>query len=489
MKEIKFPKNFLWGGAMSAEQTEGKGSTRKARTIFDEQFEKSPNDFFDNVGPGLTTDITKHYKEDIKLWKETGANSIRTSISWARIFPDGMDKEPSQDGVDFYKKFFKEMQDNGIEPIATLFHFDLPMYEYVKGGWGNREVWYDFLKYAKFIINEFGDQIKTWVTMNEPWVPPNASYIWAVYIPKEKNEQKAVNDAYGIVMAHALVVNHFNEVVKQKYPDLEIGAIFNSSIVYPKDEKNPEDIKAAKYMDYFQFSGVTDPMISGKWPKGIKEWLLEMDLFPENFKQEDVETLSKVHVDLIGLNYYAPARAKAPSGDAKESKFGQYFESYEMPGRRENKFRGWEIYPEAVYDTLKILADKHGKDRKYMLTEYGMGVEGEGIFRNEEGIIEDDYRIAFIKEHLEFLNKAMYEEEINVIGAHMWAIMDCWSWTNAFKNRYGLIEVDLQNKLKRTIKKSGLFMKELSTTGAFNGEYKKMEEYMDFDSMEYSKSK
>ncbi|NQZ65842.1 MAG: glycoside hydrolase family 1 protein [Mycoplasmatales bacterium] len=490
MNKIKFPSDFLWGGAISAEQTEGKGSTRKAMTIYDKHYKLYPEDFFERAGPKKTIDITNNYKSDIKLWKEVGANSIRTSISWARIFPDGMEKEPSKEGVNFYKNYFKEMQDNGIEVLVTLFHFDLPMYEYEKGGWASREVWNDFLKYAKFIIREFKDQITTWFTMNEPWIPPLASYVWSLHFPKEQNDQRAVNEAYGIVMAHALVVNFFNEEIKVKYPNLKIGTIFNGSSIYPKDANNPADVKAVKYMDYFMFSGITDPMIIGKWPQGIKEWLLEMDLFPKNYKKEDLEILAKVKIDLIGLNYYAPNRVQAPTAESKKgkSKFFHYFERYNMPGRRENKFRGWEIYPEAVYDTLKELSDKYGKDKEYMLTEYGMGVEGEEVFKNKQGIIQDDYRISFIKEHLYFLNKAI-NDGINVIGAHPWAIMDCWSWINAFKNRYGLIEVEINNNLKRRIKKSGQFMKKLSESNYFDGDFEKMEKYMDFDSMNYSQSK
>ncbi|TCG10335.1 glycoside hydrolase family 1 protein, partial [Mycoplasma marinum] len=375
MEKIEFPKGFLWGGAISAEQTEGKGKTPKAKTVYEQWYEEEPNDFFDEVGPETTIDITRRYKEDIQMWKGIGINSSRTSISWARIFPNGMEQPASKEGVAFYRDYFTEMKKNGIEPMVTLFHFDMPMYEQEKGGWESREVWQDFLQYSKYVINEFIDIVNIWTTMNEPWVPAEASYLKDIQYPKINNDQNGVNAAYGIVMSHALVVNYFNEFIKPKQTNKKIGAIFNSAIVYPKDPNNPEDVKAAMYMDLFQFKGLTDPMIKGTWPKGMKSWLKEMDLFPKNFKEKDIAILAKVDVDLIGLNFYSPRRAQAPTKKNNISKFDDYFESYDMPNRRENKFRGWEIYPEAIYDTIMELVDRYGKNKEYMLTEFGMGVE------------------------------------------------------------------------------------------------------------------
>ncbi|CAM9127372.1 glycoside hydrolase family 1 protein [Mycoplasma marinum] len=487
-KKISFPNGFLWGGAISAEQTEGRGITPKAETVYERWFKEQPKDFFGEIGSNITIDITKRYKEDIAMWKELGINSLRTSISWARIYPNGMTKEPSKEGIKFYRDYFQEMLDNGIKPIATLFHFDMPIYEQEKGGWESREVWFDFLEYSKTVLNELSDIVKIWTTMNEPWVPAEASYLKDVQYPKLNNDQSGVNAAYGIVMSHALVVNYFNEELKEKFKDIKIGGIFNSAIVYPKDPNNIEDIKAAKYMDLFEFSGLTDPMVMGKWPEGMKEWLLEMDLFPTNYSIHDKTTLAKVRLDIVGLNYYSPRRAKAPSKMGNKSKFDDYFEDYKMPNRRENKFRGWEIYPEAVYDTLKAMFNKYGSRIEYMLTEFGMGVENEGIFRDENGIIQDEYRVSFIKEHLEHLHRAM-EDGVNIIGAHLWAIIDCWSWGNAFKNRYGLIEVDLENNLTRRYKKSAYFMKDLIETREIKLNYKKMEHYMDFDKIKFSKSR
>lgn len=487
MSKIEFPKDFLWGGAVSAEQIEGKGVSPKGETVYERHFKDRPSDFFHGIGPDKVIDFTRHYKEDIQLLKKFKINSHRTSLSWARIFPEGDYSKPNMESVKLYHDMIDEFKSNGIELMLTVYHFDMPMYAMDKGGFESREVWEDFTKYCAFIFEEFGSKVKMWTTMNEPLVPVQCSYIAGIQYPFLKDEQRAINAAYGIVMSHAKVVNYFNDVIKKKYPNNIIGGIFNSAIVYPADKNNPEDVKAAKYLDLYQFTGLTDAMVGGKWSPELVAWIKEMDLYPQNFKQEDIAELARVKLDLVGLNFYKPERAIAPDGNAK-NKFEKYFKPYDMPGKRENKFRGWEIYPEALHDTMKVMYERYGKDKKYMLTEYGMGVENEGIFRDKEtGEINDNYRVAFMKEHLHQLNRLMTTTDINVIGAHCWATFDCWSWNNSFKNRYGLFEVNLDT-MKRTPKASAHFMKEVVENHGFDDDYKPMEEYMDFDKLEFSES-
>lgn len=488
MAKIQFPKDFLIGGAVSAEQTEGHGTTPKAKTVYDIMYEQDPTQYHNGIGPKVTTETMTHFKEDVKLWKELGINSHRTSISWARIFPNGMEAGPSREGLDWYHELIDEMLANGIKPIMNLYHFDMPEYGYNEGGFESRKVWDWFEIYAKTVIDEFTPKVEMWTTFNEPWVPIHLGYLGNRQLPKVVDPQRASNAANGIIMCHAKAVNYFNEVTKKKHPNLKIGSIFNSAIVYPRDEKNPEDVKAALYSSLYSTTGLTDPMVLGKWRPEMIEWVKELGVVPENYVEGDLEELAKVKVDFVGLNFYAPQRAKAPDPENKLSnnKFLHYFGNYDLPNKRENKFRGWEIYPKGVYDTLMMYADRYGKDMEYMLTEYGMGVQNEGNFRREDGIIDDQYRISFIKEHLMWLNRAM-QDGLNVIGAHLWATHDCWSWDNAFRNTYGLIEVDLKDQSRRP-KASGLWMKEFSETMSFDDNFKVMEETIDLTKINIEKS-
>lgn len=182
---------------------------------------------------------------------------------------------------------------------------------------------------------------------------------------------------------------------------------------------------------------------------------------------DEMKTIHDNTVDFLGVNYYQPFRAKA-----KETKFDaskgwlpdKYFDTYEMPGRRMNPYCGWEIYPKAIYDVAINVRDNYGNIPWY-ISENGMGVEGEEKFIGKDGVIADDYRIDFIREHLEWLHKAI-EEGSNCFGYHLWTPIDCWSWSNAYKNRYGLIALDLVTQ-KKTIKKSGRWFRALAENNGF----------------------
>lgn len=182
---------------------------------------------------------------------------------------------------------------------------------------------------------------------------------------------------------------------------------------------------------------------------------------------DEMKTIHDNTVDFLGVNYYQPFRAKAKETKFDDSKGwlpNKYFDTYEMPGRRMNPYRGWEIYPKAIYDVAINVRDNYGNIPWY-ISENGMGVEGEEKFIGKDGVIADDYRIDFIREHLEWLQKAI-EEGSNCFGYHLWTPIDCWSWSNAYKNRYGLIALDLVTQ-KKTIKKSGRWFRTLAENNGF----------------------
>ena len=182
---------------------------------------------------------------------------------------------------------------------------------------------------------------------------------------------------------------------------------------------------------------------------------------------DEMKTIHDNTVDFLGVNYYQPFRAKAKETKFDDSKGwlpNKYFDTYEMPGRRMNPYRGWEIYPKAIYDVAINVRDNYG-NIPWNISENGMGVEGEEKFIGKDGVIADDYRIDFIREHLEWLHKAI-EEGSNCFGYHLWTPIDCWSWSNAYKNRYGLIALDLVTQ-KKTIKKSGRWFRALAENNGF----------------------
>lgn len=461
----QFPENFWWGSAASATQTEGASDVDgKGKNIWDHWYKEEPNRFFDGVGPVNASTFYDNYKEDIALMKEVGHNSFRLSISWSRLIPTG-DGEVNQTAVDFYRAVLQEMIDQDIEPFVNLYHFDMPMTMQDIGGWESRQVVEAFVRYASICFENFGDLVSKWFTHNEPIVPVEQQYMYGAHYPALVDFKKAVQAGFHSVLASAKATALFREKGYQG----EIGIILNLTPSYPRSN-HPEDLKAAHLADLFFNRSFLDPFVKGTFPADLVALLKEEDFLPE-MEATDLEMIANNTVDLLGINYYQPRRVKAkenlPNPNAPFLP-DRYFDHFEMPGRKMNPYRGWEIYAKGIYDILINVKENYGNIQCF-ISENGMGVENESRFLNENGKIEDDYRIDFYKDHLKWMHQAI-EEGSNVKGYHVWTFIDNWSWLNAYKNRYGLISLDLDNDYKRTIKKSGEWYKELADQNGFYDE-------------------
>ncbi|MFB4167362.1 glycoside hydrolase family 1 protein [Virgibacillus sp. JSM 102003] len=456
-----FPKDFWWGSATSATQIEGAASAcGKGKNIWDHWYEKESNRFFENVGPETTSDFYHRYKEDIKRMKEIGHNTYRFSISWSRLIPGGRGKI-NPEAVTFYNNVIDELLAHDIEPFINLFHFDMPFELQEEGGWENREVVEAYARYADECFRLFGDRVTKWFTFNEPIVPVEGGYLYDFHYPNIVDAKRAFQVAYNTMIAHAKAVEAFR---RHHIPDGTIGIILNLTPSYPRSN-NPADLKASRIADLFFNRSFLDPAVLGEYPQELVDILKEHGHLP-TAEKGDKELLKTNTADLLGVNYYQPRRVKAKENIPNP--YGPfmpdwYFDMYEMPGRKMNKYRGWEIYEKGVYDIMINLKEHYGNIPSF-ISENGMGVQNEERFI-EKGEIQDDYRIEFIREHLKWLHQAI-EEGCNAKGYHLWSFMDNWSWMNAYKNRYGFFSVNLETQ-ERTAKKSAYWIKAVSENNGF----------------------
>lgn len=461
--DYQFPTGFWWGSAASGPQTEGVfEGDGKGASIWDYWYQQEPEKFFNEVGPEKTSQVYTRYQEDIQLMKETGHTTFRTSIQWSRLFPQGKG-EVNQKAVDFYNAYIDELIANGIEPFMNLYHFDMPMALQEKGGWLNRETVDAYVAFAQTCFTLFGDRVKKWFTHNEPIVPVEGGYLYQFHYPNEINMKHAVQVGFHETLASAKAIKVYHEMNL----DGEIGIILNLTPSYPRDENDPEDVKAAQIADAFFNRSFLDPAVKGTFPEELVTIVKELDMVPA-MEADDLQTIRENTIDLLGINYYQPRRImkkESPIDEAKSPMPDDYFDNYDMPNKKMNPYRGWEIYEKGIYDILTNTRENYGNIKCY-ISENGMGVEGEERFVNADGVIEDDYRIEFVSDHLKYVHQAI-QEGTNCVGYHMWTCMDNWSWTNAYKNRYGFISVDLANDAKRTVKKSGRWFKEVSDNNGF----------------------
>lgn len=453
-----FPKNFLWGAAMSAPQTEGQSlNFGKTETTWDHWFQEAPEKFHQNQGPEITSDVYDHYLEDCQRMQDIGLNSLRTSIAWARLLPDG--KTVNLEAVAFYRQYFSAMLDHGVEPIINLFHFDMPMWLMARGGWESRDSINAFAFYARTAFKLFGDLVNKWTTFNEPIVHVECGYLYQYHYPAVVDFKRAIQVAYHTLLAHKAAVEAF----RQESQMGEIGIILNISPTYPKSEAKG-DLLAGFRSDLLNTRSFLDPAVLGTFPDELIALLKEHELFPE-VETGDRQLIKENIVDFIGLNYYQPRRVQAPKTVKKPAQMpSDFYVPYDWPDKKINPYRGWEIYPEALYDVAIMMKEEYNNIPWYV-SENGMGVAEEDRFMNDCGEIEDDYRIEFMKEHLSYLHQGILEGS-NCFGYHAWTFVDCWSWLNGYRNRYGFYRMDLATR-ERSVKKSGRWMKTVSEKNGF----------------------
>lgn len=463
-KKYIFPEGFWWGAATSGPQCEG-SFNKPHKSVFDYWYEVEPEVFFDRVGPEVTSNFYNSYKSDLKMLNEIGLNSFRTSIQWTRLIKDLETGEPHEDGVRFYNDVINEIIENEMIPVINLHHFDLPVELYDKyGGWESKHVVDLFVKFAETAFKLFGDRVKYWTTSNEPMVVVEGQYLYEFHYPKVVDGKKAMQALFNLNLASVKAIKKFRELGCDKNSG-KIGIVLNLTPAYPRSNSE-EDLNAAKIADTIFNYSFLDPAVKGEFSQSLIDILRENNVMWEA-TEEEMKIIKENTIDFLGVNYYQPRRVKA-----KEEKFDdsrgwipeKHFDYYDMPGKRMNPYRGWEIYPKAMYDIAINIRDNYNNIPWY-ISENGMGVEGEEKYKDENGVIQDDYRIEFLKEHLEYLYKGI-EEGSNCFGYHSWTSIDCWSWSNAYKNRYGYIAVDLQTQNK-TIKKSGRWIKDVAQNNGF----------------------
>lgn len=456
--KINIPKDFLIGAASSAWQTEGwKGKKEGQDSYLDSWYKNEPNVWHNGYGPAVATNFMEQYQQDVDLMQEIHLNAYRTSINWSRFFTDYenlvVDEEYAQHIDDVVNALVKA----GVEPILCLEHYELPQaLTDAYDGWSSRKVVDLYAAYAKIAFERYGDRVHQWFTFNEPIVPQTRCYLDAVRWPHEQNTKKWMMWNYHKALASAFAVKAFHEGGYEG----RIGCVLNPEMAYARSS-SPEDQRARHMYDLFFNRVFFDPMVKGAYPQELIDICTEHGVWVDP-AEEDLKVIAEGTVDFLGVNQYYPKRVRAPRyAWNPETPFHpeMFYEGFDLPGRKMNKDRGWEIYPKVMYDMAMYLKDNYD-NIPWIVSENGMGVEGEERFKDENGIVQDDYRIEFIGQHLRWLLKAI-EDGSSCEGYMLWAFTDNVSPMNAFKNRYGLVRIELDEARTRSLKKSARWYQSL----------------------------
>ena len=469
MKE-RFPEHFLWGASSSAFQIEGGwDEDGKGMSVADYNSFKHSDKQADSK---VASDFYHHWREDIALMKELGMKAYRFSLAWTRIIPDG-DGEVNQHGIDFYNQVIDELISNGIQPLVTLYHFDLP-YALVEkyNGWESRECAFAFERYARICFQAFGDRVKVWQVHNEQNLMIRVNNRMNIYVEDDyqADKMRAQMD-YHMFLAHALAVNACHELVK----DGKVGPAVSSTCTYPLTNQ-PMDVWAARMNDNFKTNYCLEMHMNGEYPGYYMRYLKERNIVPQ-MPKEDQEILKKAKIDYIALNYYRtlcasylPADEKHPIGSrvfrGNEVDFDQY--GYCRDEKNENlkaSEYGAQIDPMGL---RLVLNDYYRRYHLPMIvTENGLGTAD---VLTEDGHVHDDYRIAYIDAHIDAISDAI-EDGVEMMGYCPWSFMDLLSSHQGFKKRYGFVYVNREDhdlKDLRRIKKDSFmwYQKVIKDNGA-----------------------
>ena len=457
------PDDFFFGAAMSGPQTEGRPrALGRQESVWDTWSLERPEDFRNRVTSAGGNDFMARFREDLALLHGLGLSSFRTSIQWTRLLD--ADGKLNPEGAAWYHELLAASREAGIECMINLYHFDMPTVLFRRGGWVSREVVEAYAAYARIAFAEFGQEVEHWFTFNEPIVEPSTRYEYGVWWPFERSYQQARTAQYHLSLAHALAVHAFRELQAkgEVRADARIGLINAFNPPYTREDPTPADLEAVRMVDGLTNRWWLDLSTEGALPSDVLETLAARGVGLPT-RPGDEAILARGPVDWLGFNYYQPARVMAPEDDTDEQGNPVFAQPYHWPDAVMNESRGWEIYPRGIYDFAMMMTRDY-PELEWFVSENGIGIEEDHASRTTEGAIDDlAYRVPFVRDHLAWVARAI-AEGARCRGYHYWGAIDCWSWNNAFKNRYGFVEVDLTRNYERRLKASSAWLRQVCAT-------------------------
>ncbi|PWC14134.1 6-phospho-beta-glucosidase [Brenneria roseae subsp. americana] len=445
----RFPDDFLWGGAIAANQvegaylTDGKGlstSDLQPQGVFGEIVERTEGD---SGIKDVAIDFYHRYPEDIALFAEMGFKCLRTSIAWTRIFPQGDEETPNEAGLAFYDRLFDEMAKHHIQPLVTLSHYEMP-YGLVKnhGGWGNRQVIAFFERYARTVFQRFQHKVKYWLTFNEINMSLHAPFT-GVGLPEGSDKAAIYQAIHHQLVASAKAVKACHEII----PDAKIGNMLLGGLLYPLTCKPADVLETLRQNREWMFFG--DVQARGSYPSYMKRFF-KQNAIELQITDDDRDSLKET-VDFISFSYYMSGCVTTDE-ELNQKARANILNMVPNPHLESSEW-GWQIDPEGLRILLNVLYDRYQKP--LFIVENGLGAKDR---IESDGSINDDYRIQYLNDHLVQVGEAL-EDGVEVLGYTSWGPIDLVSASKAeMSKRYGFIYVDRDDQgngtLERKRKKS-----------------------------------
>ena len=433
--DYSFPADFLWGAATAAYQVEGSPLADGAGPSIWHRFAHTPG----RVQRGDTGDVAcdhyRRYDDDVRHMRELGLGAYRFSIAWGRILPAGRGRvNPA--GLAFYDRLVDALLAADIRPLVTLYHWDLPAALDDLGGWLNPDVAGWFGEYVHTVVRALDDRVPMWVTLNEPWVVMDGGYLNGGLAPGHRNLFEAPRVTHNLLRAHAAGVEAYRATGRHA-----IGLVVNLEPKYPASER-PEDVAATRRADAYMNRQYLDPVFLGAYPAELRE--IFGAAWPE-VADAEADRL-RTSMDFLGVNYYTRTVTR-DDPDAPPVCAGRVRQH-----RATHTEMDWEVYPQALIDTLRWVAARYGNPPLYV-TENGAAFYDPP---SADGpVVEDPLRVAYYRQHLRAAHRAL-RDGVDLRGYFTWSLLDNFEWSYGYSKRFGIIHVDFETQ-RRTPKSSARF--------------------------------
>ncbi|WP_296667088.1 family 1 glycosylhydrolase [Demequina sp.] len=459
---MTFPQGFLFGAATAAYQIEGAvGEGGRGPSIWD-TFSRTPGAITGGDSGDVACDHYHRWEQDVDMMADLGLQAYRFSIAWPRVQPTGTG-EFNEEGIAFYSRLVDRLLAKGITPMATLYHWDLPQPLEDAGGWLSRDTADAFAAYATRMVEELGDRVQMWATLNEPWVSSFVGYGAGAHAPGHADDVEALTAAHHLLLAHSRAYR----AMKAARPELHVGIVNNCHTPRPWDPSNPRDRAAAEHIDALANTMFHEPLTHGTYPAVLKPNTAHLTDW--SFVHGGDLGEMKGAVDWFGVNFYASHlvrhnshKAAARSAVATLADGHQAGANSPWPGDEEIEFMappgprtamGWNVDPGALHAYLLKIHRETGLP--IYVTENGSAWDD---VCDEDGRIRDGRRVSYLHDHLGAVAAAI-AEGADVRGYLAWSLMDNFEWAHGYAKRFGLVRVDYDTQL-RTWKDSAYFYRE-----------------------------
>lgn len=445
MSDPAFPAGFVWGAATSAYQIEGAPLEDGAGSSNWHRFVHRSG----TVAKGDTGDVAcDHYHrldDDVRLMRDLGLMAYRFSVSWSRVLPQGRGAV-NEPGLDFYRRLVDRLLENGIQPMVTVHHWDLPAALDDAGGWLNPDTVGWFADYAAVLFRALDDRVPLWITINEPWVIVDAGYMAGCHPPQRHDPRAALTAGRMLLRAHAAAVRTYRSLGRNR-----IGITVNLEPKYPHSD-DEADRAATRRADAYMNRQFLDPIFFGTYPDDLRE------AFGTAWTEPAVEEAAGVRepIDFLGINYYSRSVTRF---DPTVEPF--HAGAVGQPGAFHTEM-DWEVYPDGLRDILVWVRDRYG-DIPLYITENG------AAFADPEpagGRVDDPLRVDYLRSHLLAARAAM-DAGVDLRGYFVWSLLDNFEWSCGYDKHFGIVHVD-RTTMQRTPKTSADFYAEMIRSNGAN---------------------